>query len=359
MKKLIIGILVLSIVSCKESIEKFSPSYGSVTESVYASGIVKSAMQYNVFATVSGTIQSIHVQEGDKVAVGSPIVSLSNEISKFNLENAQLNAQFSDARSNQNKLNDAKQFEELQFSKMKLDSSMYARQQSLWSQNVGTKVELEQKELNYKNSIITYQSAKLRYQDLKRQIALSSEQSKNLLSISKKMESDFTVKSEINGMVFSLQKEIGEMVNPQTPIALIGDPSSFILEMQVDENDIFKVAIGQVVYVNMDSYKGKVFEARISKISPVMNERTKTFLVEAKFIEMPEKLYPYITFEANIVIKTRDKVLLIPRNLMLNDSTVQNVKGELINIKTGLMDFQKVEVLSGLTEKDELILPKR
>jgi multidrug resistance efflux pump len=284
---------------------------------------------------------------------------LSNEISKFNLENAQLNAQFSDARSNQNKLNDAKQFEELQFSKMKLDSSMYARQQSLWSQNVGTKVELEQKELNYKNSIITYQSAKVKYEDLRRQIALSSEQSKNLLSISKKMESDFTVKSEINGMVFSLQKEIGEMVNPQTPIALIGDPSSFILEMQVDENDIFKVAIGQVVYVNMDSYKGKVFEARISKISPVMNEKTKTFLVEAKFIDMPEKLYPYITFEANIVIKTRDKVLLIPRNVMVNDSTVQNVKGELIKVKTGLMDLQKVEVVSGLTEKDELILPKR
>jgi len=359
MKKLIFGILILGIISCKESVEKFNPRYGSITESVYASGIIKSAKQYNVFATVSGTIQSIQVQEGDLVKIGSPLVSLSNEISKFNLENAQLSAQFSDARLNQNKLNDAKQFEELQFSKMKLDSSMYARQQSLWSQNVGTKVELEQKELNYKNSIITYQSAKVRYDDLKRQIALSSEQSKNLLGISKKMESDFTVKSEINGMVFSLQKEIGEMVNPQTPIALIGDPNHFTLEMQVDEYDIFKVAVGQVVYVSMDSYKGKVFEARISKISPVMNERTKTFMVEAQFKEVPEKLYPFITFEANIVIKSREKVLLIPRNLLVNDSTVENSKGELIKIKTGLMDFQMVEVLSGLAESDELILPKR
>ena len=90
-----------------------------------------------------------------------------------------------------------------------------------------------------------------------------------------------------------------------------------------------------------------------------MNERTKTFMVEAQFKEVPEKLYPFITFEANIVIKSREKVLLIPRNLLVNDSTVENSKGELIKIKTGLMDFQMVEVLSGLAESDELILPKR
>jgi multidrug resistance efflux pump len=359
MKNIFIGLILIGIVSCKDTNEKYKPSYGSITESVYASGIIKSESQYNVFANVSGTIKEIHVKEGDLVSKGSPLISISNDISRYNLENAELNAQFSDFGSNQNKLNDAKKFEELQFSKMKLDSTMFERQKSLWNQDIGTKVELEQKELNYKNSLLSYQSAKVKYEDLKRQIRLSSNQSKNQLNISKKMESDFTIKSEINGMVFGLQKEIGEMISPQTPLATIGNPNNYILEMQVDENDIFRIEIGQTVYVKMDSYKGKVFEAKISKISPIMNERTKTFLVDAAFTKKPEKLYPFTTFEANIVIKTREKVLLIPRNLLINDSMVLNTNGDYIQIKTGLMDFQKVEVISGIGESEELIFPKK
>lgn len=359
MKNIFIGLILIGLVSCKDTKEKYKPSYGSITESVYASGIIKSENQYNVFANVSGTIKEIHVKEGDLVSKGSPLISISNDISRYNLENAQLNAQFSDFGSNQNKLNDAKKFEELQFSKLKLDSTMLERQKSLWNQDIGTKVELEQKELNYKNSLLSYQSAKVKYEDLKRQIALSANQSKNLLNISKKMESDFTIKSEINGMVFGLQKEIGEMIGPQTPLAIIGNPNIYILEMQVDEYDIFRIEIGQTVYIKMDSYKGKVFEAKIRKISPIMNERTKTFLVDAEFTQKPEKLYPFNTFEANIVIKTKEKVLLIPRNLLVNDSMVMNSNGELIQIRTGLMDLQQVEVLSGLGETDELIFPKK
>jgi multidrug resistance efflux pump len=359
MKKIFFAILLLNLVSCKESVEQFKPTYSSITESVYASGVVKSANQYQVYAKASGSIETIFVQEGDLVKKGSPIIALSNEVSRFNMENAKLNAAYSDAQSNQDKLLEAKQFEELQRSKLKLDSSMWVRQQRLWEQNVGTKVELEQRELNYKNSKIAYQSAKVRYEDLKKQIALGSNQSKNLLGISKKMESDFTVKSEIDGMVFSLQKEIGDMVTPQVPVALIGDPNQFILEMQVDEYDIFKIALGQKVFVKMDSYKGKVFEAKISKISPAMNERTKTFLVEAKFVESPAKLYPYITFEGNIEINMKPKALLIPRNLMINDSTVRKANGEIAIIKTGLMDAQFAEILSGINENDALILPKK
>ncbi|MDZ4669126.1 MAG: efflux RND transporter periplasmic adaptor subunit [bacterium] len=359
MKKIFFAILLLNLYSCKESVEKFKPTYASITESVYASGVVKSAKQYNVFAKASGSIETIYVKEGDMVKKGNPLISLSNEVSRYNMENAKLNAAYSDAQSNQDKLNEARQFEELQKSKMKLDSSMWARQQRLWDQNVGTKVELEQRELNYKNSKSGYQSARVRHEDLKKQIALGSNQSKNLLSISKKMESDFTIKSEIDGMVFSLQKEIGDMVTPQVAVALIGDPTKFILEMQVDEYDIFKVTIAQRVFVKMDSYKGKVFEAKINKISPVMNERSKTFLVEAAFIDQPSKLFPYITFEGNIEINTKQKALLIPRNLMLNDSTVKRANGELVQIKTGLMDAQFAEIISGLTENDELILPKK
>ena len=113
------------------------------------------------------------------------------------------------------------------------------------------------------------------------------------------------------------------------------------------------------VLVTLDSYKGKVFNAKVTKIYPLMNERSKTFLVEAEFTQAPEVLYPNITFEANIVMQSKDKALLIPRTYLLNDSTVLNAKGKEINITTGLKDYQKIEILSGITANDELSKPAK
>jgi multidrug efflux pump subunit AcrA (membrane-fusion protein) len=138
---------------------------------------------------------------------------------------------------------------------------------------------------------------------------------------------------------------------------VIGDAKKFILEMKVDEYDILKIKKEQSVKVMMDSYKGKVFEARVTKIYPIMNERNKTFIVEAEFINQPEVLYPNISFEANIVLATKTKAILIPRNYILNDSIVIKSNGDKVLVKTGLKDYQKIEILSGITAADELIDP--
>ncbi len=89
-------------------------------------------------------------------------------------------------------------------------------------------------------------------------------------------------------MVYLLNYREGEFINIQNPVAIIGSNKDFILEMQIDEYDIMKISLGQKVLVTMDSYKGKVFEAKITKINPIMNQRSKTFLVESEFVQKPE-----------------------------------------------------------------------
>jgi multidrug efflux pump subunit AcrA (membrane-fusion protein) len=171
------------------------------------------------------------------------------------------------------------------------------------------------------------------------------------------MTRDFTLKSEMNGLVYSLNKTKGELVGPQTSLAVIGDATIFILEMQVDEYDILLVKKGLKVLVKLDSYKNKVYEAKVSRINPLMDERSKTFLVEAEFVDPPQRLYPNITFEASILIQSKSKAMLIPRNYLLHDSMVLKVNGDTVIVKTGLKDYQKIEILSGITEKDELLKP--
>ena len=350
-------IVLLILFGCKSRVEKSNPIVGAISESIYASGIVKSKNQYEAFVTVNGNIDQIFVTEGDTVQVGTPILSIANDAQRLNRDNAILSAEFADVRANQDKLSDAKSLIALANDKLKNDAALYYRQKSLWKDNIGTKVELEARELGYQSAKAALYTAKVKYNDLLRQLNFAALQSKKNLQISKKQEKDYTLFSEIAGKIYSISKEKGEIVSPQMPLAVIGDAKIFVLEMQVDEYDILKIRNGLLVLVSMDSYKNKVFEAKITKIFPIMSERSKTFLVEATFNNPPSVLYPNISFEANIVLQTKNNVLLIPRNYLLNDSLVIKKNGDKVVVKTGLKDYQKVEILSGISAMDEITKP--
>jgi len=357
MNKLVYFFILLVIYSCKDNTVKVKPIISTITESVYASGALKSKQQYQAFATVNGIIQTVYVKEGDSVSIGAPVLSIVNDLQKLNSENAALASDYNTVAANQGKLNDAQQAIDLQKSKMDNDVLLLSRQKKLWADTIGTKVQLEQKELAAENSKMLYESAVIKYNDLKKQINFLAAQSNKNLQITQRQSSDFTIKSEIKGVVYKLYKDKGEAITIQTPLALIGSKNDFILEMQVDEFDITKIKKGLTILVAMDSYKGQVFKARVSEMSPMMNERSKTFLVEAVFIDPPKTLYPFLSFEANIVIQTKQNALLIPRTLLLNDSTVVNANGDKVIVKTGLKDYRMVEILSGISANDELISP--
>lgn len=357
LRHIYIFFLLLALGCSDSKVEKIKPTTEAISESVYASGIIKSKDQYLAFATVSGVIDTIFVSEGDTVKVGTPILSIANEAQRLNKENAQIAAQYFDFNANSNKLQESKLQIEQAKSKYLNDSILYFRQLSLFENKASTKVDLERKELTFTDSRANYEAAKLRYNELKRQIDFSSNQARKNLSISNKLQSDFILRSEINGIVYNITKSKGDIVNPQIGLAVLGKADKFILEMQVDEYDILKIRLGQAVIVALDSYKGKVFEAKVSKIYPYMNERSKSFLVEAEFIESPAVLYPNISFEASIIISKKERALLIPRTYLLNDSTVVNANKEQIKVKTGLKDYKKVEILSGINSSTELIKP--
>ncbi|TAH43906.1 MAG: HlyD family efflux transporter periplasmic adaptor subunit [Bacteroidetes bacterium] len=355
---LLIIFFVLFAFSCKNNTEKINPTIESISESVYASGIIKSKNQYQVFASVNGLVDNIFVSEGDTVKPGSPILSLVNETSKLNTENARLAADFADLNSNKQKLVELQLAIDLAKSKYNNDSLLYKRQEKLWNDKIGSKVELEQRELAFANSKTALESAIIRYNDLKKTLNFNSEQSKNNFNISKTVENDFLVRSKINGKIYGLLKEKGEMVTTQTPLAIIGDASEFILELQVDEYDIVKVRTGKKVFVTLDSYKGQLFEAVITKIYPLMNERSKTFTAEAEFTQQPPVLYPNLTLEATILIQTKEKALTVPRSYIFQEEYVVNADGEKIKVKLGLKDYQKAEVLEGLSKDDEIVIPQ-
>lgn len=357
MKRLTLLCLPLFFLACKDNVTGINPTVASISESIYASGNLKSKNQYEAFAPVSGIIDSVYVSEGDIVKKGEPIISISNKVQHLNEENAALAAALADLPANRGKLKEAKLLTDLSRDKMLQDSLMYFRQKNLWQQQIGSKVAFEQQALAYQNAKTAYVSAVVVYNDLKRQLVFNAAQSKKNLQISGKLSEDYLLKSEMDGMVYRIDRKKGEIVNPQMALATIGHASQFVLELQVDEYDIFKVHKGLSVLVTLDGYKGKVFRATVTKINPFMNERSRTFLVEAEFLNPPARLYPNISLEANIVLSAKPKALLVPRNYVQGDSLVTKSNGEKVLVKTGLRDYRKIEILSGISANDELIPP--
>lgn len=354
MKQLLVALLIiLTFYSCKNKQEKTQATVEDISESVYASGIVKSKNQYQVFSTVNGIIQDILVNEGELVNKGTPIIRILNESSKLNAENAKLAADL--AASNTDKLNELKANIDLVKTKLNNDSTLLMRQKKLWEQQVGTLYELEQRELNYKNTKTNYDVALLRYNDAKKQFNFSARQTGNNLQISTAFENDFVIRSETDGKLYAILKEKGELVNPLSPVAVIGSANDFVLELQVDENDITKIKKGQKMMLTLNSYKGQTFEARVEKVNTIMNERSRSFTIEAVFVQKPHTLYPNLSVEANIVLQTKEKALTIPRSYLIDETYVLNESGEKVKVKVGLKDYQKAEILEGITANDVLI----
>lgn len=348
---------LLLLLSCREQTETISPTRENIVESVYASGWVKSRDQYDVFAPANGLLSRILVAEGDSVKKGQVILELVNETARLNQEKAALAREYSSVDLNRDKLLELRTTINQLQDKLQNDSLLLARQQRLWEQQIGTRVELEQRELAFSSTRESLKAARLRYNELERQIRFAAEQAAKDVQISRSMENDYTVRSKINGRIYKILKEPGEMITMQNPVAVIGGYNDFYLDLQVDEYDIGLITPGSRILVTMDSYRNQVYDAVVTKIIPYMDERSRAFAVEAEFVSKPPALYPNLSVEANIITRVRENTLTIPAEYLLGDSFVLQNKHDTIPVKTGLRDHQKVEILSGVSEQSVLYKP--
>lgn len=346
-------------ISCSKERVHIKPTISDITESVYASGKVKADQQYNVYSTVNGILQSILVKAGDSVSIGTPLFILDNMTSELNSQNALLALQLSEEnnKTSSDKLKEVESSVELAYQKYLLDSSLMLRQKKLFDQNVGSKLDLEQKQLNVTASRTSYESANARFKQLKTVLAKELKNAGLNYSISQKIANDFTIKSIVNGRIYDVLREKGELITSQTQLAVVGSGTQFYIELEVDENDISKIKIGQEVIVNMDSYKNEVFSAKLTHIYPLINERTHTFTVKANFVEQPKVLYPNLSLEANIVLNTKKNAIVIPKEYLVEGKYVLISEDEKKEVKTGLKDYKKIEIIEGLDSTQFIYKP--
>ncbi|MFQ6540373.1 hypothetical protein ACLNEE_16955, partial [Aphanothece stagnina RSMan2012] len=140
------------------------------------SGVVVSTDQYQAYAMATGVIASVAVSEGDSVVRGQLLATIRNDAATLGKENAMLAADYAAQRNNAERLEEARTAVTMAALKRADDSMMALRQRNLMRQGVGSKVEVDQRELAAATSRANHESAQLRLAQLEKQLRFAARQ---------------------------------------------------------------------------------------------------------------------------------------------------------------------------------------
>ena len=351
-------LLLLLLLSCGEERESLTVQRGDIVEAVYSSVVLEPEEMYKVNSSVPGYIDQITVKVGDTVDAGFPLMYIRDVIAANNASNARLSFEMAERYyfGEVNLLQDLKL--ELQNAELKRrnDSIQYVKYKKLFDDRLITSAEMDQIELAHTASTNTVKALRNKLKRSEKELGNSMQQARNNMNSSVSRSEEAVIRNRMKGVVYDLQKEPGEYVNMQEPVAVVGSAKNFVIKMLIDEIDISKVQKGQRIIINLEAYGNKTFEAIVTRISPKMDTRTQTFEVEGTFVSMPDRLYYGLTGEANIVIAEKKNALVIPREYIVGNDQVETSDG-LKRIKLGTMSLTHALVLEGLTEGAVIFKP--
>ncbi len=195
------------------------------------------------------------------------------------------------------------------------------------------------------------------------------DQSRSRITMAQATLQRMTLRAPFDGVIADISGELGEYATPSPPgiltipaIDLIDD-SCLYVSAPIDEVDAAKLKIGQRSRITLDAIKGRSFSGKVRRIAPYvldLEKQARTVEVEVEFdmLAQDENLLVGYSADVEIVYDARPQVLRVPtqtllegnRVLLLNDGVLEDRK-----LTTGLSNWEFAEVLSGLSEGDQVV----
>lgn len=348
-----------------------------IEESERFYGEIQSGRSVTITAKVGGTIETIYVENGDRVEEGETLFQLHN--TEILSSVVQARSSLHVARSNLNKVKSGATDEEIGSMEQNMNSARVAYQSA--------KTQFERMEILYQHEAISLQQyeqaksememAEARYKSLELQFnQMKNGPSSETLEVSQaqveqagasyqaamRIMEELTVISPVSGYVSNISYDEGEWVGPGTPLAVVDDLNQVYVEIQVPETIFTKLKIGQKtdVYVSSlhDTYHGVVTE-----VNPRAGAGSNLFRVKVS-IDNPElRLKPGMTGRVSIITEEGEEVLAVPLGALIHDQgetyvyVVENGLARQRYIEIGKENDQWVEVINGL-DMDDLVITR-
>lgn len=360
-KNLITAAITLIFLSaCNNKQDGVKPQTKPLIEAVYASGFVVSKDEHQIFAQAEGYLADKLVQDGDAVKKGEAlfVIESGQQPARYSIAKETFDLASKNFHDNSPVLSELKAAMEASHSKLKFDSLNFVRYSNLLKSNATSQGEFDRVKLTYDNSRNDYILQKSRYEKTKNQLHLELQNAKNQLVIASDETGRYTVRSDEDGLVFMTSKEKGELIRRNEAIAVIGKKDNFYLQLSIDELDIQKIKEGQEVLVKIDAYPTKVFQAKVTKVYPLVDRRQQSVRADAELSESLPGLFSGLALEANIIIQKKQHAMVIPKNKLLpGDSVLLKTDGgtKKVAVKKGIETLDEVEIVSGLDTGNLLV----
>lgn len=166
------------------------------------------------------------------------------------------------------------------------------------------------------------------------------------------------VESPISGIVAINYLDKGELATPQTPLSMVVGGKGIKVAIKVTDIELGMIKKGMKAELKVPPFPGKIFNGVVSKVAPVIRRETRTASVEILFENEDHMLLSGMFGDIRIIVETKENVIIVPYDTLLFEKVGKVgpycfvLEGEKIvkkrNLKTGMIEEEKVEVIEGL-----------
>lgn len=357
-------------ITVKVAVEKVASR--SIVEAVTSNGKIQPETEVKISPDVSGEIVELHVKEGDHVEKGVLLFKIKPEIYVSARERSSAAVSSSKARLSQ---------VEAQLIQAELS---YNRSKSLWDEKTISQADFEQAEAQFKIAKAEKESALFA---VKSSEASLKEANENLIKT--------TVYSPMKGTISSLSVELGERViganmMTGTEVLRVADLNRMEVVVDVNENDIIRVKLGDTAIIEVDAYLDRDFTGIVTEIAnsaksagltadQVTNFPVRILILRESYEDLiternPSPFRPGMSASVDIRTSRKLNILTVPIQAVTTRTDTTKLKMSGIeeirtivflsdgkyalarDVKTGIQDNTNIEILSGLTEGEEAIV---
>ena len=351
-KKIIFGTIIIALLAVliwfgkKNSASPISyetekPFKTNIVNKTVATGKVTPLEEIEIKPQISGIIDKIFLEEGAQVKKGDLIAKVRVVPNEQALSSAR------------GRVNSA----QIQLGNAEIS---YNRNKALFDKGVISRSEFEAIELSYNQAKQDLQNAQNDYQIIRKG------------SVGSGGAANTNIRAQISGTILEIPVKEGDQViesnnfNAGTTIASIADMTKMIFEGKVDEAEVGKIKNGTVLEVSLGAIEKKKYPAKLNFIAPKGTEENGAVQFKIKGdLTLDDEFFVRAGYSANadIVLEKKDSVLSIKEGLLQFDKKTEKPYVEVKtgddtyerrDVELGISDGVNVEIISGITDKDEI-----
>lgn len=180
------------------------------------------------------------------------------------------------------------------------------------------------------------------------------------LSDAKKNLDKYRIEAPFDGVIRQIDFKVGDnLVSDDTKYVYIDNPNTLEISATLDQIDIAKVKIGQVVKITFDSFSDVSFTGSVTQVNstPISTSGVTSYTIKMAMDKKDYKIYSGMTAKATITINKKSDILVLPAeyvqtrgnvsSVTLKDTTGKGIRKEVV---VGLTTNTSAEIASGLNE---------